>query len=99
MKKARGADAPTFCAGKRLSGLEESQCHILPGKDDVPIRVAERSVIFRHTARARIRDTPKTRAIGDEFLAGGTHAKERSDELVKEPLVPCGASFPPFFRW
>ena len=33
-KKARGAKAPTLCKGKRLSGLEGSQCHILPRKED-----------------------------------------------------------------
>jgi len=62
-----------------------------------PIRAAENMVISLHMSRARIRDTPKTRATGDGFLAGGTHAKERSDTLVKEPLVPCGVSFPLFF--
>ena len=31
-EEARGADAPIFCTGKRLSELEGSQCHILPRK-------------------------------------------------------------------
>ena len=35
-----GAGTSTVCKSERLSGLEGSQCNILPRKDAVPIRVA-----------------------------------------------------------
>ena len=69
-----GEKHSTFWAGKRTSeGDEETMQHLGEISTDQFSR-GKKQRNLSGSSREGIHDTPKTRAIGDAFLAGGMHA-------------------------